>query len=247
VYRRELLFLCCLLLVAVIEAASQGAGATPAPGFTTLSDALKRHNIDLSEASLVRALHNSDSDVRYLAAAKLAEDKKIDAIPAITDALESEKSPATRVNIAFALARFGNDEGMRALTAECENDDLVGHLRLRAAGYLLALQKEGCFDAVLKMASPGPNSEIQIQALTLLTRYSGLGSEDSKKIFTSITKSLSDQQPSVRLNASIALQALGDRSGISVLQNAISHEKDAVVKSQMQQSLKALQSHATEP
>jgi hypothetical protein len=42
-------------------------------------DLLREHNLDLTEDALLRALKNTNSDVRFLAAMKLQEDKAVDA------------------------------------------------------------------------------------------------------------------------------------------------------------------------
>src|SRR5260370_9412407 len=85
---------------------SASGGALP-----TVAELLKRHNVELTQSALVGALRNPDPEVRYLAAQKLAEDKAVETIPQIMDALASEKVPLTRMNIAFALAQFGEETG----------------------------------------------------------------------------------------------------------------------------------------
>ena len=98
-----------LMILAVALAGSQpilqnNEGQGPLPTFGEL---LKRHNIQLTQPALVDALRNTDPEVRDLAANKLAEDKAVETIPAIKDALASEKVPWTRMNIALALAEMG--------------------------------------------------------------------------------------------------------------------------------------------
>ena len=84
-----------ILAVALVGSqpiSQQGFGEKP----QTFGDLLKRPNIELTQQGLVDALRNTDPEVRSLAAHKLAEDKAVETIPAIKDALASEKVPWTR-------------------------------------------------------------------------------------------------------------------------------------------------------
>ena len=88
-----------ILAVALVGSqpiSQQGFGGKP----QTFDDLLKRHNIELTRQGLVDALRNTDPEVRSLAAQKLAEDKAVETIPAIKDALARESVPWTRMNIA---------------------------------------------------------------------------------------------------------------------------------------------------
>ena len=103
-----------ILAVALVGSqpiSQQGFGEKP----QTFGDLLKRPNIELTQQGLVDALRNTDPEVRSLAAHKLAEDKAVETIPAIKDALATEKVPWTRMNIALALAEMGESIGFDTL------------------------------------------------------------------------------------------------------------------------------------
>jgi HEAT repeat protein len=210
-------------------------------GVPTLTELLKQHHVDLTEAGLLGALQNPDAQVRFLAAARLAEVKAMDAIPAITEALTAEKVPETRINIAFALAQLGEETGVVELTSACVKPDLPDNLRLRAAGYLLDLKKSGCLATTLSMLKPDADPGSRIQALSLVQRYDHLSADDFRKSLDLIVKALTDQTTAVRIYASLALGTFGDASAIPPLQNAIANEQDDGVRSQMQESLELLQ------
>ena len=78
------------LILAVALVGGQPSSQDNGPGLT-FGELLKRHNIQLTQPGLVDALRNTDPDVRYLAALKLAEDKAVETIPAIKDALASAR------------------------------------------------------------------------------------------------------------------------------------------------------------
>jgi hypothetical protein len=61
-------------------------------GIRTFGELLRKHNVELTQQGLLRALKSPDADVRYLSAMKLAEDKVVDAVPAIKEALAAESS-----------------------------------------------------------------------------------------------------------------------------------------------------------
>jgi hypothetical protein len=103
VFHSRIILLTLILLFGVIPSTS--AQQSPevhvdigGPASNTVSDILRRHNIGLTEAALLRALKNPDAEVRWPAAMKLAEDKAVDAIPAVRHTLSAEKVPRARVN-----------------------------------------------------------------------------------------------------------------------------------------------------
>jgi HEAT repeat protein len=208
---------------------------------------LKVHHVDLTTESLVRALKNPDAQVRYLAAEKLAEDNKREAIPSIAVALTAESAPAARVNIAYALAMLKDDRGVTALNAQCENSDIPGFLRVRAAGYLLNLHSESCLDSILGILESGADPDSQSQALSLLPEFHRASNEDSQRIFDLVVKGLAEQTPAVRIEASITLGRLRNTSAIPYIESAMGNEKDEAVRSQMQAAIEALQREEATP
>ena len=82
-------FVTLILAVALVGSQSISQDYSGPP--PTFGELLKRHNIQLTQPALVDALRNADPEVRYLAAHKLAEDKAVETIPAIKDALASDR------------------------------------------------------------------------------------------------------------------------------------------------------------
>jgi hypothetical protein len=109
------LFKAVIFLVMLVQ---EQSGPLP-----TFGELLRRHNIELTQSALIAALKNPDPEVRDLAAQKLAEDKATEAIPAIMQALSSEKVPQTRMNVAFALAVMGESVGFDTLEDNCKNSN----------------------------------------------------------------------------------------------------------------------------
>ena len=207
----------------------------------TAAEKLKQHHIDLTKEALIDALQNSDAEVRYLAAQQLATDREPDAISAIVDAATREKIPRTRINMAFALAWIGEKPGFAILNDACNNSSLPGYLRAAAAAYLLDVSDESCFGAVMSVADMDSEPTYRNAALGLLPRFKSVSKNDSQRIYGIIVRSLTDADPTLRLGASSALVQLGTQTAIPVLRNAITSERDEVVRAQMQADLSRLQ------
>ncbi len=205
----------------------------------SLTDQLKLHHVELTEAGLIKALRSRDAHVRGLAAARLAEEQNMSAVPAIDQALAREGVTETRINIAFSLALLGQEKGMQELTKDCSDSRLPGYFRARAVIYMQQLGSKACFRAALDILSSDPGSREQI--LSLLPQYSHPSKEESDEILAATIKCLTDESGAVRIQAGMALDALGNLSAIPYLENAIAREQDEVVRSQMQASLKELQ------
>ena len=207
---------------------------------TTIEESLQRHDIALTTTALVGALKSSDAEVRWLAAQKLANDRESDTIPAIKKALAVERVPATKVNIAYALAQMGEEKGFATLKSTCDNAEVRGYLRMIAALYMLNLHNEDCLNAAVAILQSKADSDSRIQALSLLPRNQHVTLDDSSKIFNLIRRALTDPDPSVRMAAGHALGTLGNTSAIPDLQRAIANEKDETFRSSMQTDLQNL-------
>jgi HEAT repeat protein len=204
----------------------------------TVGEVLERHNIQLTLPALVDALRNADPEVRYLAAQKLAEDRATDAIPAIGQALASEKVPWTRMNIALALAEMGESIGFDTLEDNCKNRDASGAIRTRSAEYLLRFNRDSatCLSSLLDLLKGGSNGD-RMAAAELLPRYHGLSKEDSEKAFAGLVEALHTSGPAARMAAGQALAQLGDTRGIAELKRAIGGEQDQLVRSRLEEDL----------
>ena len=231
-------FVTLILAVALVggQPSSQDNGPLP-----TLGELLKRHNIQLTQPALVDALRNTDPEVRDLAAHKLAEDKAVETIPAIKDALASEKVPWTRMNIALALAAMGESIGFDTLEDNCKNQDTSGNIRARSAEYLLRFNRDSttCLSGVLDVLKGGSTGDRMVAA-ALLPRYHNLSMEDSEKEFAGLVEALQASNPSVRMAAGRAFADLGDTRGVAELRLAVGREQEEVVRLQLEEDLKIL-------
>jgi len=229
------------LILAVALVGSQPISQDNGGALPTFGELLKRHNIQLTLPALVDALRNADPEVRDLAAQKLAEDRANEAIPAIKQALASEKVPWARMNIAFALAQMGESIGFDTLEDNCNNGGTSGPIRARSAEYLLRFGRDSttCLSGVLDLLKGGSNGDRMVAA-ELLPRYHKLSKEDSEKVFTGLVEALHAPDPAVRMAAGRALADFGDTRGIAELGRAIEGEQEQVVRSQLEEDLKML-------
>jgi HEAT repeat protein len=217
-----------MLAVAIVGGQPISQDNGPGPTFDEL---LKRYNIQLTHPALVDALKNTDLEVRDLAANKLADDKAVETIPAIKDALASEKVPWTRMNIAFALAQMGESIGFDTLEDNCKNKGTTGAIRTRSAEYLLRFNRDSttCLSGVLDVVKGGSNGD-RMAAAELLPRYHNLSKEESETVFTGLVEALHAPDPSVRMAAGQALADLGDKRGIAELGRAVGVEQEQAPK-----------------
>jgi len=214
-------------------------------------DLLREHNIDLTEPALVRALKNPDSDVRFLAAMKLAEDKAVDAIPAVKHAMTAEKAPRTRVNIAVALGLLGDPGGRDELKKVCADGDFPPEFRLYAVRYMFDLgveKDENCLRAAEEIVQIVDSENRTVadrgSALELLPRFRDLTADESMKIFQLVVDRLYDPEPTVRIAASQSLADLGNANAIPYLEAAIGREQEEGTRSVFELNLKKLQTKA---
>lgn len=237
----------CLVLLGVflyLEPALPSVGQAP----PTFAEALRRHKIELTKPALIEALKNPDSEVRSLAAAKLAEDKAMDAIPAIKQALAVEKSPLARVNIAGALGWLGDPGGREELKKLCSDQNFPSEFRLYAAHYMFdagVLNDEDCLqaaeDIVQLVDAENVTAGNRVTALELLSRFHNLTSDESQTVFGLMVRRLDDTEAGVRMEASRALATQGNLAAIPYLEAAIAREHDENIRSVLQANLKKLQ------
>jgi HEAT repeat protein len=145
------LFAIWLFLALLGQTAPPQENAPTQGKLMTFRELLQQRHIELTTASLVQVLKNPDDRVRYLAALVLAEDKSTEAVPQIESALKSEKVPETKVNMALALAQFGDQDGFAVLKSACDDRGTPASIRLYAAAYMLDLDNESCLSAVLEV------------------------------------------------------------------------------------------------
>ncbi len=209
-------------------------------------DLLRAHNVDLTEPALIQALKNSNSDVRFLAAMKLAEDKAVDAIPDVKQALAAETVPRTKVNLALALGLLDGPGGVKELKKLCSDTNFPAEFRLSAARYMFDLhdeKNENCLHAaeqIVQVVNPDTIGN-RVTALSLLTRFKDLSSEESQEVFRLVAERLNDPEPTVRIQAGQSLVSLGNPGSIALLREAVAREKDEAVRPTLERDLASLQ------
>lgn len=245
----HLLLVAPLLCVTALNAFAQQTPPKIEVGgrLRTFGESLRAHKVELTEPALLRALKSPDADVRYLSAMKLAEDKVVDAVPAIKEALAAETVPRHRANIALALGLLGDPSGRSELKKMCADENFPPEFRLYAVRYMFDLgseRDEGCLQAakeIVKLTdSENGTSGYRVTALELLVRFRKLTSEESQTVFESVLNALNDPEAIVRMEASSALAALGDRGAIPYLEAAIAREEDEVIRSLLKTNLQKL-------
>jgi HEAT repeat protein len=181
---------------------------------------------------------------------KLAEDKAVDAIPAIQQALAVEKVPRDQVNIALALGLLGDTAGSAELKKVCADENFVPELRLYAVQYMFDLhfsKDEDCLSATLEIVrSKSTKVGDRVSALGLLPRFQNLTTEESQKISQLVLNCLKDSEPVVRMAASQSLASLGNAAVIPYLEAAIEKEEDENVRTEFEADLKQLKANGKE-
>jgi HEAT repeat protein len=215
----------------------------------TVAESLRSHKIGLAQANLIGALKNTDPEVRYLAALKLAENKATDAIPQMLEALASEKVELTKVKLAMALAEIGNESGFKTLEDGCQDRNWSIRTRVEAAEYIADFRPDStvCLNSLLELTETA-SAGYRIQALTILSTLHGLSPEDSQKILQAALNGLRAPQPAVRIAASHAAVELGNIVAVPELEKAITREHEEPVRSQIERDmtiLKGKQDRAT--
>lgn len=236
---RSLLFF-AVLLVGFMVAAGQESTFTSVD-VPTIDQLLQKHGIALTKGSVLEALQNRNSEVRWLAAQKLADEKATDAIPQIIEALNNEKSFKSELNIAYALAQLADGKGFTSLKTICGNQRSPYWGRLLAAEYMLELDNDGCLDEVLGLLqSDSTDSTYRIKALSLLPRFSGISQENSDRILNIAIRFLTSTDIAVRIEATEILAQIGNKLAMPYLQDALNREQSKIVSSSMTEALKRL-------
>src|SRR5579884_3414783 len=215
-----------------------GAPAISGPG-VTFAQALAKHHIALSEASLLEALRNSDMDVRWLAASQLLTvNHDLDAIPSVEDALRREEIVHTKLNMASALAQAGDELGISTLYDACQDTQLDMSMRVRSAEYLLQLGNERCLETVIEAIEMTDESGNPREvALSLVPRFTHLSEADAERLTHAIVDDLASTDAALRAAGSHALAAWAKTSAIGDIERAIRNETNDTVRSEMQMDL----------
>jgi HEAT repeat protein len=181
--------------------------------------------------------------VRYWSALVLAEENATDAVPAISEALQSEKVPETKGNIALALAQLGDPKGLATLQNMCRNINIPATVRVYTAMYTFEFSNQSCLGSLLEIIPSTADSGTRALALAQLQRFGKVSEDDSKRIDAVTMLALKDSSPEVRLAASAAVSHLATPALTLALENSIATESDEGVKSLMLRDLKKLQNN----
>ena len=179
------------ITLAIVTAGAQGqtdmSAASGNERLRTLSENLKQHHVATTESALVEALQSTNAEVRSLAALKLAEDRAKGAVPAMNAALTTEREPQARINIAFALAQLGSAAGVAALQDICDKGH--GSQRFVAARYMLDLNREDCFKAVLDELRPEADASSRTRRWHCCLGFRAFRKLTRKKVFAMLVES----------------------------------------------------------
>jgi HEAT repeat protein len=206
----------------------------------TVEQALQEYHVALTKPALIEALKSAIPEVRPLAAYKLlVNDRALDTIPLVEAAVAGEPVGRIKMQIALALAQVGDNVGISTLQNTCDDRHLEMSDRVEAAGYMLRLGRESCFEAVIEALQYNDEKSNSRQvALSLAPDFSQLPAAD--QILRSVLTNLADTDPGVGIDASHALAAWGKSSAVPPLESAVRSEQDDAVRAQMQADLSAL-------
>lgn len=211
-----------------------------ASGLESFEQALGRHHIELTEPALIEALRNPDGEVRGLAAWQLFEMKADDSLPQILQAMRDERDGATKVNLASAAAYLGGKDGTVALEGICHDSSEHDWVRTDAARHLFDLNDRACLPDLWKLMESGNESDTRIAAINLVFQLKDRTASESAQIERLTLEALDDRDTHLRLYAVITLGDLRDTTAIPYLRMAIQVEKEDIIRSQMETSLRSL-------
>jgi HEAT repeat protein len=235
-----------LLAGAVAQVDFGTAGEKPdCSGLTTAEQCLELHHVPLTKDALISALHSDDRSIWSLAAGELANNGTKDAIPELAGLLQSKSVPVERMIVAQALARLGDPQGAEILRSYCNDRTVSVSDRLTAASTLLDFLPKSCPETLIA----GLQSDVwqfREQALGMVPRFKELSPDEAAQVRVALVRSLSDQESDLRLQATVTMWGLGDRSFVPALQTALAKETDPVVRRGIEYSLQRLQNASRE-
>jgi HEAT repeats len=229
-----------LVLVLVVLVASCGpACAAQAP--PTIESELRRYGIPVTQTGLQSALKDKRPEVRSLAAGELGSMKDTASVQLIVQALEAEKDPLVRFNMADTLVSLDSQVGNRVLSQMCGDPSLQEDRRLSAASRLFDAGDFSCLPLLENVLRGPGDPSIKVSALLALARVKAMPAAFVPKIRGTLLASLQDPDSAVRQYASDCIATLGDKAAVPNLQTAIANESDEVTRKRMEESLKRLE------
>jgi len=220
----------------------------------TVEGALRLRGYALAREALVRGLRDPNAQVRSMAADELAKQGEKEAIPAIQEALSSEKEVGTRVLMANALLKLGLDAGATELRAVCEGESASYHARLVAAADLLSAGDATCRDQVSDMVrsmaslGSGAREDMLIYGLTLFVgRFAPMFGPKAAEVRETAATLLRDGRRGVRMAASNALAEHGDARSLEELQQAAAAETSDITRVRILANIEILRDKLRSP
>jgi HEAT repeat protein len=234
---------CCLVKAALLTfllLSTETGFPQPPPNPTIV---LWQYGVSNTIPSLRVALNNEHFEVRSLAAGLLAEDKDLEAIPLIQDALAKETDPRVTLSMRQALTTLKAWQPAPLLMKTC-NDPNVDHIaRLEAANRLLDLGGNQCLSSVLDLldqSTDPPSRELSLQYLRKLSVAPPTAYMPKLQAF--LLAELRDPVPMSRQYASDVLSLWGNQNAIPALEAAIAVETSVPTRDHLEESLIRLKS-----
>lgn len=216
------------------------AKETAAQAPPTIENALMEYHIPNTIPGLRTALKNPNPNIRILVASVLANDRDVDSIPMLREALENERVESVRLVLASSLATLKDWQGLDSLRKTCNDRDDTPTTRLLAANRLLDAGDNTCMVSVVDILGDKPDPPSRELGLQYLRRITFAPSFLLPKLQTILLNELRDTSPINRQYASECISVLGDANSIPALENAISVEKDQPTRLHLEENLKRI-------
>jgi HEAT repeat protein len=131
-------------------------------------------------------------------------------------------------------------EGTVALEGICHDSGEPEWVRTDAARHLFDLHDHACLTDLRKLMESGNESDTRIDAINIVSQLKDRTASESAQIERLTLEALDDPDTHLRLYAVITLGDLRDTTAIPYLRMAIQAEKEDIIKSQMETSLRSL-------
>jgi HEAT repeat protein len=204
----------------------------------TLDSVLMQYHIPNTIPGLRAALRNPNPNIRTLAASALANDKDVDSIPMLREALENERVESVWFVLGSSLAALKDWQGFDTLRKTCNDRDVTPTTRLLAANRLLDAGDNACMAPVIDILGDKPDPPSRELGLQYLRRITFAPTFLLPKLQTILVNELRDTSPINRQYASECISVLGDANSIPALENAISNERDQSTRLHLEENLK---------
>ena len=202
---------------------------------------LNNYRVPITQQALRLALKDNRPQVRGLAAGELAEMKDMASIPLIVKALDGEKDPLVKFNMATALLSLNSQTGNRVLSHICDDASLPEGQRLDAASRLVDAGDASCLHSVENILRKTTDPSNKVQALLTMSRVKVIPASLLPRIHDTLLASLQDPVSTVRQYASQCIAALDVKGAVPNLQVAIAKESDELTRERMEESLRTLE------